>query len=70
MGSTSYDRRAGSGQSTAEFALVLAAFVVIVLGLSGLWHTAEGGKFAEHALTSAPNHIAGAAGAWGEVLSY
>lgn len=59
------------GQATVEFAIVLAAFVVVAVGLSALWHALDQGVFVQHALQSASHHLEGAeSGAWGDVLAY
>ncbi len=52
-------RRAGlqSGQSTVEFALVTAAFLVVVVGLGALWRLVSGGALVEHALATASHCI-------------
>lgn len=52
-GSTSSD----TGQSTVEFAVVTAAFLVASLGIGAMWHGFEDGKLVEHALSSASHHI-------------
>lgn len=51
--------RAGfqSGQSTVEFALATAAFLVVIVGLGALWRLASGGALVEHALATASHCI-------------
>lgn len=51
--------RAGfqSGQSTVEFALVTATFLVVIVGLGALWRLASGGALVEHALATASHCI-------------
>lgn len=48
---------AESGQGTVEYALVTAAFVVMLVALGALGRALEGGLFAEHALASASHHV-------------
>ncbi len=58
------------GQSTVEFALIMAAFICLVLGLGALWHAFDGGVFVDHALMSASHHLTDVdAGAIGDVLA-
>lgn len=59
--STACRRRGECGQSTVEFAVVAAAFLVVTLGLGALWRGVSGGLFIEHALSTASHHIEGAA---------
>ena len=49
------------GQGTVEYALVLAALLVIVLGLGALAHLFMDGSVANHALASASHHVGGSA---------
>jgi Flp pilus assembly protein TadG len=59
------------GQSTVEFAIVMAAFLAVALGLSALWHAADRGLLVQHALQSASHHLQGIdLGAWCDVLAY
>lgn len=59
------------GQSTVEFAIVLAAFICVALGFSALWHAFDQGLFVLHALQSASHHLQGVdLGAWSDVLAY
>ncbi|MBO4365419.1 MAG: hypothetical protein J5804_03905 [Eggerthellaceae bacterium] len=59
------------GQSTVEFAIVTAAFLAVLIGLSALWHAFDQGLFVQHALQSASHHLQSVdAGAWGDVLAY
>lgn len=46
-----------SGQGTVEYALVTAAFVVMLVALGALGRTLESGLFVEHALASASHHV-------------
>ena len=61
--------RRTAGQGPVEAALVLFAFVALAAGLAALWHAFDTGKVVEHALSSAPQHIAGATGAWVDVFA-
>lgn len=56
-------RRTGgeAGQGTVEFAVVMAGFLVVVVGLGVLWRAFEGGLFVEHALAAASHHVQGVA---------
>lgn len=49
--------REDSGQSTVEFAIVSAAFLALVIGLSLLWRSVSDGTFVDHAILSASHHI-------------
>lgn len=65
------DLRRLAGQSTVEFAIVTAAFLAILLGLSALWHAFDQGLLVQHALQTASHHVQSVdAGAWGDVLAY
>lgn len=45
------------GQSTVEYAIILAAFLAVVLGLGALWHLFDAGLVVDHALQSASHHL-------------
>lgn len=60
----------GSGQGTVEYAIVVAAFLVVVVGLGLLRQSLGSGLFVEHALASASHHLAGATGAIIDVFSF
>lgn len=47
------------GQSTVEYALVLAGFLALLMGLSSIWHVLDGGVLVTHALASASHHVVG-----------
>ncbi len=60
-----------SGQSTVEYAIVLAAFLALVLGLGAMADLFQSGLVVEHALQSASHHLKNVAtGAWADVLLY
>lgn len=40
-----------------EFALVVAAFLAVVVVLGALWQGLERGVFVDHALSSASHHV-------------
>lgn len=65
-------RHAGglSGQSTVEFALVTAALLCVVIGLSAFWRLAGQGVLVEHAVAAASHHVAGAASAVADVFAF
>lgn len=46
-----------SGQSTVEYVVITAVFVVMLTVLGMLWRTLEDGLFVEHALLSASHHV-------------
>lgn len=48
-----------SGQSTVEYAIVLAAFLAVVMGLGALSNLFTAGTVVDHALLSASHHIGG-----------
>lgn len=57
-------------QSTVEFAIIVAAMLIIVIALSLIWKTSSNGLLIEHALNSASHHIEQAAiGIVGDVFS-
>lgn len=64
-------RRVARGQSTVEYALVVVAFLALVIALGALWRLFEGGTVTLHALQSASHHLQDVAtGAWGDVFLY
>ena len=46
-----------SGQSTVEFAVVMAGFLAVTVALGALWHALSDGLLVEHALVVASHHI-------------
>lgn len=63
--------RAWCGQSSVEYAVVLAAFLALVVALGAVWRLFEDGTVTLHALQSASHHLKDAAmGAWGDVFLY
>ena len=69
---TSGNRRivaCSKGQSTVEWAIVMAALIAVVIGLGCLWRLGDSGAFVQHALLSAPNHVSASAGAWCDALA-
>lgn len=46
-----------SGQSTIEFAIVTAAILIIVIGLSLFWNLGDMGILVSHAVGSASHHL-------------
>lgn len=62
---------AASGQSSVEYALVVAAFLALIVALGVMWRLFEDGTVSMHALQSASHHLKDAAtGAWGDVFLY
>ena len=58
-------------QASVEFAIVAAAFLIIVVVLSLFWNLGDDGVLVEHALKSASHHLKEAAiGIVGDVFSY
>ena len=45
------------GQSTVEYAVVMAGFLSLVVGLSALWHAFDSGLVISHVLSVASHHI-------------
>ena len=45
------------GQSTAEYAVIMAGFLSLVAALSALWHAFDSGLFVSHVLSVASHHI-------------
>ena len=58
------------GQSTVEYAMVLAASLAVVVGLGMLWGAVDGGMFVQHAVASASHNIQGMAGSGAGVLCH
>lgn len=62
---------ANKGQSSVEYAVVLAAFLALVVGLGVMGRFMDEGVIVEHALQSASHHLQEVAtGAWGDVFLY
>lgn len=60
-----------SGQATVEFAIVLAAFILVAVAYGALWDSLKDGLFVRHALQGASHHLQSTSqGAWGDVLAY
>ena len=45
------------GQSTIEFAVIMAGLAALLVGLSALMHAIDGGVFVRHALSVASHHV-------------
>lgn len=59
-----------SAQGTVEFAIVTAAFLIIVIAISAFWNLSEDGILIEHAIKSASHQIENVAtGFLGDVFS-
>lgn len=58
------------GQSTVEFAVVMAAGLAIVVAIGALSNAVEGGMFVEHAVMAASHSLSGALGGAADVFSY
>lgn len=64
-------RSPSSGQGTLEYALVLFAFIGVVVGLGAMWHMLDDGDPVQHALQSASHHVSSVApGAYSDVFMY
>lgn len=60
-----------AGQGTVEYAVILFAFLSVVVGLGAMWHAFDSGLLVEHALQSASHHVSSAApGAFADVFMY
>lgn len=53
-----------------EYALLLAAFLTVVMGLGLLMRALDSGLFVEHALASASHHVQASMGWVCDVFSY
>lgn len=47
------------GQSTVEYALIMGAFLALVISLAALWHLFGEGTPVQHALAAASHHVSG-----------
>lgn len=62
-------KEAGMGQSMVEYAVILAGFLALIMGMGALWHLFDTGLVVEHALQSASHHLQDVAqGAWLDVF--
>lgn len=59
-----------AGQSTVEYAVVLTAFMGIVVALGMLMGSLEDGVFVEHAITAASHNVEVLLGGTADVFSY
>ena len=58
-------------QGTVEYAIVLVAFLAIVIAFGFLWNALSDGLFVEHAVQSASHHVqSGLAGVLADVFVY
>lgn len=58
-------------QGSVEYAVVLAAFLSIVIAIGALWHLFGDGVVLAHALQSASHHVQGVlSGAWADIFLY
>ena len=58
------------GQSTVEYAVVMAASLAVVVALGMLWNAVDGGMFVQHAVASASHNVQGMAGSIADVFCY
>lgn len=59
------------GQSSVEYALVMAAFVSLIVGLGALTHLFADGLVLDHAVQSASHCLTGiASGVWADIFVY
>ncbi len=58
------------GQSTVEYAVVMAASLAVVVTLGMLWDAVDGGMFVQHAVASASHNVQGAIGGMADVFCY
>lgn len=58
-----------NGQSTVEFAIVVAAMLTIVIAIAAMWKLGDRGMLIDHTLSSASHHLKDAcAGIVGDVF--
>lgn len=57
----SFALNAERGQSTVEFAVIMAGLASLLVGLAALMHAIDAGVFVQHALSVASHHVAAAA---------
>ena len=55
-----FARQAEVGQSTVEFAIIMAGLASLLMGLAALMRAIDAGVFVQHALGAASHHIAAA----------
>lgn len=58
------------GQSTVEYAVVMAAMLCVVAALGMLGNAVDAGLFVQHAVASASHHLQGMLGGVTDVFSY
>lgn len=59
------------GQATVEFAVVLVAFISLLIAFGAIWDAIRDGLLIQHALQCASHHLASVSqGAWADVFSY
>lgn len=58
------------GQSTVEYAVVMAASLAVVVALGLLWNAVDDGLFVQHAVASASHNVQGAFGGVADVFCY
>ena len=63
-------RASESGQSTVEYAVILGAFMAVVVGLGALLRVMDDGTFVEHALSAASHHLRASAAGVVDVFAY
>lgn len=64
-------RRAYLGQSSVEYAVVLFAFMAVVVALGAAWRLLAEGAVVNHALMNASHHVQEVSpGAMGDVFLY
>lgn len=64
--------RGQAGQATVEYALLLTAFMAILMSLAAIFHASCDGKFLSHVLTALPFTFGepGSVGVWQDVLLF
>lgn len=58
------------GQSTVEYAVVMAAMLCVIAALGMLGNAVDAGMFVQHAVAAASHHLQGALGGVTDVFSY
>ena len=64
------EERGESGQSTVEYAVILGAFMAVVVGLGALLRAVDAGTFVDHALSAASHHLQLSAAGVIDVFAY
>lgn len=58
------------GQSTVEYAVIMAAMLCVIAALGMLGNAVDGGMFVQHAVAAASHNLQGMLGGVADVFSY